>query len=81
MSDAPVQVIVAAAPLVEVEVAAIAPVAVLSGVQGPPGPPGEARLAGYSVITTQLVPGDHVEFTGAAWTNIHKFTLADGGNF
>lgn len=82
MSAVPVQVVVTPSPQVAVEVAGAVPVTITAGIPGPPGPPGEALLAGYFFAPTQqLAPGDHVEFTGAAWTNVHKTTLSDGGNF
>lgn len=54
---------------------------VATGAQGPPGLPGESVIAGHTVVVSNLSTGDHIEFTGLNWANIHKTTLSDGGNF
>lgn len=51
------------------------------GPMGPAGPPGEALLAGHLFIPTNLSSGDHIEYGGQTWTNVHKSTISDGGNF
>lgn len=71
MSEAQVHIIVSPTPAFTVT----------TGMQGPPGPAGDGLIGDYRFIPNQLIPGDHVEFTGAAWTNVHKTTLSDGGNF
>ena len=81
MSVTPVQVVVSPSPIVAVEVSGVTPVTVTTGIQGPPGPPGEALIAGYTVLPINLAPGDHLEFSGMAWINVHKKSISDGGNF
>lgn len=53
----------------------------IQGVQGPPGVNGSEIIGGYSVNTSNVQQGDHLEFSGAVWVNTHKTTLTDGGNF
>lgn len=52
-----------------------------TGPIGPAGPAGESSAAGFPIQTTNLVTGDHLEFSGNNWINVHKTTLSDGGNF
>lgn len=57
------------------------------GEQGPAGPGGggsggnASSIAGAPIDTISLTAGDHLEFSGIAWINVHKTTLSDGGNF
>lgn len=51
------------------------------GQPGQPGPPGEANIAGYGFNIDQLSQGDMLVFNGSAWSNEHKTSLLDGGNF
>lgn len=81
MSVVPVQVVVAPSPIVAVDVTGAIPVTITTGMQGPPGLPGEAVIAGHTVVVSNLSPGDHIEFTGVNWYNVHKTSISDGGNF
>lgn len=53
----------------------------VAGRRGEAGPPGEANIAGYSFNIDQLSQGDMLVFNGSAWSNEHKTSLLDGGNF
>jgi hypothetical protein len=53
----------------------------VQGEQGIQGPPGDNYLGGAIVAPVNLSTGDHLEFSGSSWVNVHKTTLSDGGNF